>query len=67
MILQSRETSSQLKIAIMHQLALAVVCLNICSQMHVQIKHSLAHLHSLFPTFTGIKIQVYINDTNQSK
>ena len=27
---------------------------NTCSQMHVQIKHSLAHLQDLMPTLAGI-------------
>ena len=34
------------------------------SQMHVQIKHSLAHLQDLIPTLAGIK---YINKTHQAK
>ena len=28
---------------------------HLCSQMHVQIKHSLAHLQNLIPTLAGIK------------
>ena len=28
---------------------------NMCSQMHVQIKHSLAHLQDLIPTLASIK------------
>ena len=52
--LKSKETSSQLEpvtnnyVAIMHQSGT-------CSQMHVQIKHSLAHLQDLIPTLAGIK------------
>ena len=40
----------------MHQ---PVTVANPCSQMHVQIKHSLAHLQDLIPTLAGIK---YISD-----
>ena len=44
-IVKSKETSSQLNIGIMNLPALATVSSNTYSQMHVQIKHSLAHLH----------------------
>ena len=38
------------------------VSLNTCSQMYVQIKHSLAHLQDLIPTLTDI-----IVSTSQSR
>ena len=37
----------------MHHTVLATVITQ--SQMHVQIKHSLAHLQNLIPTLAGIK------------
>ena len=45
---KSKETSNQLKIGIMNLPTFATVSLNTCSQIHVQIKHSLAHLHIRF-------------------
>ena len=66
--IKSKEISSQLKPVrsgyetIMHQPV--TVSSNVCSQMHVQIKHSLAHPQYLIHTLAGIK---YIsNNTNQS-
>ena len=67
--IKSKETSSQLEpvrnshVTIMHQPV--TVSSNTCSQMHVQIKHSLAHLQDLIPTLAGIK---YLsNNTSQSR
>ena len=67
-VIKSKETSSQHKsarngyVTIMHQPV--TVSSNICSQMHVQIKHSLVHPQDLIHTLAGIK---YIsNNTNQS-
>ena len=39
----------------MDQPVLATVSSNTCSQIHVQIKHSLAYLQDLVPTLAGIK------------
>ena len=47
----------------MNHLVLATIATQ--SQMHVQIKHSLAHLQDLIPTLTGIII--YISDIHQPK
>ena len=67
--MKSKETSSQLElvrnsyVTIMHQPI--IDSSNTCSQMHVQIQHSLAHLEDLSPTLAGIK---YIsNNTSQSR
>ena len=38
---------------------------NTCSQMYVQIKHSLAYLQDLTPTLAGVII--YISSTSQSR
>ena len=38
---------------------------NTCSQMHVQMKHSLAHLQDLITTFAGVI--AYIFYTNQTR
>ena len=46
----------------MHHRVLATVITQ--NQMHVQIKHSLAHLQDLIPTLAGIK---YKYKTNQPK
>ena len=43
----------------MHQPVLATVSSNTCNQMHVQIKHSLAHLQNLISTFTGMFAYVF--------
>ena len=51
----SKETHSQLEIFNVHQPAMSVVCLNIYSQMLVQIKHSLACLQDLILTLTSMK------------
>ena len=65
---KSKETSSQLEpmrnsyVAIMH---LPVIVSQTCSQMHVQIKHSLAHLQDKIPTLAGVI--TYIFYTSQSK
>ena len=32
-----------------------IVSSNTCNQMHVQIKHSVAHLQDFIPTLAGIK------------
>ena len=49
-------------VTIIHQPV--TVSLNTCAQMHVQIRHSLAHLQDLIPTLAGIK---HISDnTSQS-
>ena len=41
------------------------VSLSMCSQMHGQIKHSLAHLQNLSPTLAGVITYVFY--TNQSR
>ena len=67
--IKSKETSSQLEpvrnsyVTIMHQSV--TVSSNTCSQMHVQIQHSLAHLQDLIPTLAGIF--AYIFYTSQSR
>ena len=38
----------------MHQLVLAIVGSNTCSQIHVQIKYSIAHLQDLIPTLADV-------------
>ena len=50
-VIKSKETSTQLEIAISHQSSLATVSSNTCSQTHVQIKYSLA-----YPYFGWYKI-----------
>ena len=35
---------------------LVTVSLNTCSQMNVQMKHSLAHLQDLIPTLAGMYV-----------
>ena len=42
-----------MELTIIHQFV--TVSSNTCSQMNVQIKHSLAHLQDLIPTLAGIK------------
>ena len=44
----------QVGMAIMYQPALATVSSNKCSQMHVQIKHSLIYQQDLIHTLAGI-------------
>ena len=57
--LKSKETSSQLElvrnsyVTTMHQPI--TDSSNICSQMHVQIQHSLAYLQDLNPTLATVK------------
>ena len=45
-------------VTIMHQPVSATASSNACSQMYAQIKHSLAHLQDLIPTFAGVYICV---------
>ena len=58
--IKSKETGSQLGlvknsyVTIMHQLQPVTVSSNTCSQIHVQIKHSLAHPQYLIFILTGI-------------
>ena len=42
----------------MNQPELATLSSKICSQMHIQIMHSLAHLQDLIPTFGWYKIYI---------
>ena len=57
-MIKSKETSSQLKpvrksyVIVMHQSIM--VSSTACSLVHVQIKHPLAHLHDLIPTYFGL-------------
>ena len=50
-------------VIILHQPV--IVGSNTCSQTHVQIKHSLAHLQDLIPTLAGVII--YLFYTSQSR
>ena len=47
-----KETSGQLETAIIHQPALVTNSLNICSQIDLQLKHSLEQ--DLIPSFTDL-------------
>ena len=45
---KNKEQVSQSKMTIIHQLVLAIVSSNTCSQIHVQMKHSLRY--DIIPT-----------------
>ena len=46
----------------MHMSVLTTVSSNICSQMYVQIKHSLVHLQDLIPGIIYIHTYIYTSD-----